>query len=522
MNKSNIFRAIIVFFLFFCIFLTIHLHIKGLFGTDDPYYHVKHSWLIEQTGNINLVEPWLEFHFFNTAPTDPWWGYHLVLAVFIHFFGPFLGAKILTGILAALVFTVYYFILSDFKIRRPLVWTLLFYVSSVTFQFRLLFERPFTIAIILSPLIYWLILRKKHLLVFIASFFFALFYNLAPLAIFMAFVFLAAEYYFHKKLDFRPIVAVCGGILAGIAAHPSSMNYVSVIFVHIFKVLALKFAGIDLGIGSEVQTIDFFKTISSSFIVFAMFVVALAMFIEFASVRKNSNKFGGGFLAVFSFLWLFVTLLVPRGVEYWLPFAWIFIAVTFDSFFRTDEFVSVKDSVIKHVNAKILLFFCLSFVFIMALYNFFQIMGGVYDRNNDKTDYYFQEANEWLKGNTPENSVVFYDDWSYWPLMFFYNHHNRYIAGMDPTFLYQHDKELFWSWRNIGLMGMDCVDEGCTGVNPKEGLRATKPALMEKFGAGHILIEKEDDTPFLKLLNGFDHEYLKVFENEKLIIFKVI
>ena len=93
--KNNFWlKTILVFIVFFSIFFFGHLLKQGFWSNDDPYYHAKHSALIAQTGDLALVRPWLEFHFLNYAPNDPWWGFHLLQAIFIYFFGALLGAKI--------------------------------------------------------------------------------------------------------------------------------------------------------------------------------------------------------------------------------------------------------------------------------------------------------------------------------------------------------------------------------------------------------------------------------------------
>ena len=147
MVKKEAIKIAGVFILFFLIFAGWHLMHTGLLGTDDPYYHSKHSYLMAQSGNFTLVESWVPFHFLTSAPVDLWWLYHVIAAVFIKFCGIILGAKIWSAACAALVFTAFYFILRQLKIFYPFVWTFLLFVSSATFTIRLLFERPFVLAI---------------------------------------------------------------------------------------------------------------------------------------------------------------------------------------------------------------------------------------------------------------------------------------------------------------------------------------------------------------------------------------
>jgi hypothetical protein len=43
-------------------------------------------------------------------------------------------------------------------------------------------------------------------------------------------------------------------------------------------------------------------------------------------------------------------------------------------------------------------------------------------------------AMDFLEENSPPRSIVFTDDWDTFPVCFYYNHHNRYIVGLDPEF----------------------------------------------------------------------------------------
>ena len=62
-------KPFLIFIAFFLVFITTHLYINvNKFTTlDDPYYHAKHSFLLSESGQLNLVRPWLEFHFLQYA-----------------------------------------------------------------------------------------------------------------------------------------------------------------------------------------------------------------------------------------------------------------------------------------------------------------------------------------------------------------------------------------------------------------------------------------------------------------------
>ncbi len=47
----------------------------------------------------------------------------------------------------------------------------------------------------------------------------------------------------------------------------------------------------------------------------------------------------------------------------------------------------------------------------------------------------YANASAWLEKNTPSSSRVFQTDWDDFPRLFFYNTHNTYLIGLDPTYL---------------------------------------------------------------------------------------
>jgi hypothetical protein len=51
--------------------------------------------------------------------------------------------------------------------------------------------------------------------------------------------------------------------------------------------------------------------------------------------------------------------------------------------------------------------------------------------------------------NTPAGERVFQTDWDDFPRLFFYNTHNTYMIGLDPTYLQLYDADLYDTWVQI-------------------------------------------------------------------------
>jgi hypothetical protein len=68
---------------------------------------------------------------------------------------------------------------------------------------------------------------------------------------------------------------------------------------------------------------------------------------------------------------------------------------------------------------------------------------------NSKPYGLYANASAWLERNTPAGSRVFQTDWDDFPRLFYYNTHNTYLVGLDPTYLQLYDAELYDLWVEI-------------------------------------------------------------------------
>ncbi len=58
-------------------------------------------------------------------------------------------------------------------------------------------------------------------------------------------------------------------------------------------------------------------------------------------------------------------------------------------------------------------------------------------------------AARWLARNTPRGAVVFHAAWEDFAPLFYFNHHNRYLFGLDPYWFVEHDAALYVRYRLV-------------------------------------------------------------------------
>ena len=112
-----------------------------------------------------------------------------------------------------------------------------------------------------------------------------------------------------------------------------------------------------------------------------------------------------------------------------------------------------------------------------------------------------KKAAEWLAANTEEKSIIFNLDWSDFPPLFFYNNINYYCFGLDPTFTYYFDKDLYEKWRGVSKKEVDIYS------TVKNDFHSDYIVTNNKFKTANDGME--GDVRFEKV---FDSEYSQIFK----------
>ncbi len=122
---------------------------------------------------------------------------------------------------------------------------------------------------------------------------------------------------------------------------------------------------------------------------------------------------------------------------------------------------------------------------------------------NDLPADQFAGASRWLAANTPQGSLVFQTDWDDFTRLFFYNTHNVYIVGLDPTFLQRADPVLFSLWVDLTQgRGLD-----------------VSAAIRQHFGADYAVSDLKHKA-FLERAEA-DPQFQEVYRDENSVVFKI-
>jgi hypothetical protein len=124
--------------------------------------------------------------------------------------------------------------------------------------------------------------------------------------------------------------------------------------------------------------------------------------------------------------------------------------------------------------------------------------------DNSKPYGLYANASLWLEKNTPAGSRVFQTDWDDFPRLFYYNTHNTYLIGLDPTYLQLYDAHLYDLWVKITQGDVE---------NPSQ-------IIATIFGSHYIHTDLHHGD-FLRVAAA-DAGLKEVYRDDQAVIFEVI
>ncbi|MBI2985022.1 MAG: hypothetical protein HYY50_05370 [Candidatus Kerfeldbacteria bacterium] len=464
-----------VFVVTFAFFLA--LQASPIFADPDSFYHAKMAILIRDQGAIHDFS-WLGLTVLGAQYTDQHFLYHVALIPFVTWLPPLIGIKLATVFFGALLATVVYWLMRQHGVRWALAFVLIL-VLTRPFAFRIsLAKAPSTSLVFLFIGLGWA--WQYHLRrLFGLAFTYVWYYGGFPLltvgtAIYagvstlhnrfisrinphrwtqkiLALVSRHSRTHRVKRLNLRLIMTVIGGTLAGLVINPYFPVNFPFYSHQLISIGVINFRDV-IGVGGEWYPYGFNDLVGNTALTSLVVLLALAgVLVRFRAQTKQALTLG--LLAAFFFV---LTLKSRRYVEYYVPTALLFAAYSL-----TD---TLKGRFGHLVGSELYYFWrqrwwgraLISFVVTLGLVGLGYLGGrDAYGNWQDlrqgfRASQYVAAAN-WLANHTPAGSRVVHSDWDEFPLLFYHNSHNTYIAGLDPTFLYQADHQRYWTWVDITL-----------------------------------------------------------------------
>ncbi|MDQ2690594.1 MAG: hypothetical protein M3Y68_01035, partial [Chloroflexota bacterium] len=347
-------------------------------------------------------------------------------------------------VFASLACLAVWYLLHRQRVPYAWLWSLGLLGISDAFLFRMSITRVQSLSLgILALGCLWLLEKKyKHLAVL--GFIYVWMYDAFPLLIALAVLHFLVVALTERRLEFRPLLYTAAGILLGMIVNPYFPDNLIFSYHHMLPKLA---DATSVRVGNEWYPYDTKQLLDNSLpalVAFASGALALGL-----TGRKMDARTALGLLI--SLLFGLMLFQARRFVEYFPPFALIFAAFAWAPLLESEpdppqatstprpQFMSLLQS---YLPATVL-----SLAVLLGVFRSIAPARAAVD--SSKPYEMYANASLWLEKNTPAGSRVFQTDWDDFPRLFYYNTHNTYLIGLDPTYLQLHDAELYELWVEI-------------------------------------------------------------------------
>lgn len=466
---------------------------------NDGYYHIKLAYLM-RTDGLKPAFPWLPLTLLNPREFyDHHFLYHVFLIPFT--FGDLrIGAKWSAVIFATLSFLCVWRLMDKQRVPYAHLWTLGLMAVSEAFIFRMSIPRAQSLSLALLVIgIHWL-LTEKHTRLFFLGFLYVWLYNAFPLLIGVAGVYVFALWLIERRLEFRPLLYSTIGIVAGLVINPYFPHNIIFAFNHISPKI---FDTTTASVGIEWFPYNTGQLLSNSPLALIAFISG-TLALGLVGRRMEVRTATAFLLACLFGLMLFQS---RRFIEYFPAFSLIFSAFAWSPLIdRTTSQGQLNNREYRrHTLEKIKRVFPLSSLVILLILGIWLTFKKSEENLQATTPYQlYADAASWLEANTPPGERVFQTDWDDFPRLFFYNTHNTYLVGLDPTYLQLYDSELYELWVEITQGRVE---------NPSNMISAT-------FGAVYVLTDLHHQG-FLKQAEK-DLQLVEVYRDADAVIFQIM
>ncbi|MBU0731728.1 hypothetical protein KKC88_02510 [Patescibacteria group bacterium] len=485
--------------------LSLYWQASEYFTDPDTFYHMKMAESLAD-GKLILDFPWQQFSLLNDQFTDQHFLYHIILAGFSVVFTTLVGTKLAVAFLFSGFILVFCLVIRSLGVKWPWLWGLILTVS-VPFAFRLNLVKANALSLIILFTAIYLLVKYKPAWLFGLSFVFVWAYGGWPIMAGMVFLYGFFNIVFYRKWKESLILlgSSAGGLLAGVIINPYFPNNLTYYWQQFVQIGIINYQD-KIGVGGEWYPYAFSNLVSGAVIAFLFLGLAIFLFIyDFKKQKKVS-----WFALIIMLGFLALTLKSKRYVEYCVPFIVFYSAVIVSlslpkkwlrEFFNFAGALTGKRVFFGIGSVALILF--LAFMVPAVIGS--EIKENKNDLRRGLSYYKLSMASRWLEENSEPGSIVLHSDWDIWPSLYYWNESNYYIIGLDPTFMYNYDQDLYWKWVHI------------TKGEEKE---AVYDQAKNDFHASYMLVE-EDHKKMERNIRR-DDRFEQVYEDDEATIFRLL
>lgn len=480
---------IVLFILFFAGMAIIQFATPDM-PDNDGFYHIKLAYLMRTEG-IKPDFSWLPLSILNAREFyDHHFLFHVLLIPFT--FGDLhLGAKWAAVFFASVSFLAIWYLFERQRVPFAWLWALVLLGISDAFLYRMSVTRAQSLSLAVLALGYAWLLEGKYKHLAILSFVYVWMYDAFPLMIALAGLHLIAVALIEQRLEYKLLLYISAGVILGMLLNPYFPENIIFSYRHMLPKLADATA---VRVGNEwypYETKQLLENSLPSLVAFASGILALGL-----SPRKMDVRTALGLLLTLLFgLMLFQA---RRFVEYFPPFALIFAAFAWAPLFKPESDSVPSTSSPLHRLAPLMLSLAVVASITVSVPRAREAL------DSSKSYTLYADSSAWLEKNTPAGARVFQTDWDDFPRLFFYNTHNTYLIGLDPTYMQLYDQDIYDLWVKITQGNLE---------NPSR-------TIADTFGSHYIHTDLKHPG-FLKVA-AQDPGLKEVYRDDEAVILEVI
>jgi len=421
------------------------------FPDPDAFYHAKASLLAWEHGPL-LTFPWLDLTTLGSSFADHHFLFHAIEAPLVVLFGLANGARVTAILLAALFITIAHALMRWLGIRYAWAWTFLLAISSPLLT-RLLLAKATPLALI------WFVLglaaawKRRPGIVFAAMALFTLSHGGWPILLGSILLLAIGEMIFQRvveggRITMRPygetIAAIVGAVF-GLILHPNFPDVLSFLWIQTVKIgLGTPFDKVILGMEWLPVTPGWFVAGIAPWLI----ALGLGLFGLLVARREADRKSMAATIAFALPVAILVALTLKsrRSVEYlipalalWIPWIWNMVDVKRLRSVIAESFPRRFHGIVS--------VFLLAALLGLVTKNIADAYGGLH--SNRYPDAVFRDAMSAISSRAAPDDRVFHSDWDEFPVLFSLDDRLRYVAGLDPTFLYEASSSLSDAYREV-------------------------------------------------------------------------
>jgi len=459
---------------------------------NDGYYHIRWAAMLRESAPRLPEFQALPLTTLNERDyADHHFLFHVLLVPFT--LGDLrVGAKLAAAFFASAGIASLFGLLVAYRVPYRWLWLAPLVASSEPFLYRMSMTRAPSLSLALLGIGVYLILQRKLLLVGLVAFAFTWTYSLFPLILVFAVAHAIAVYIAERRLDFRQVLAAFSGIAVGLVVNPYFPQNLALFRDHLLMKLTAVYP---VEVGGEWYPYDTWTVLGGSAVAFAIYAAALVAL----DLKQRPRDPRPLFFLFVSLVLLLMFFKSKRFVEYWPPFAMTFSAFVLAPVLKgsiSARHSRTRDRLIAATAGA-------AAVVVLAVTMGMMVLVARRDVRLEADPLAYQGASQWLARNAPVGARVFNTDWDDFPMLFYYSPTNEYIVGLDPTYLYDRDADLWRLYARITL-GQES--------SPAELIR-------ERFGAEYVFTDNEH-TAFLGVATN-SGEFETVYRDRSCTVLRI-